>query len=305
METLDLLGSEGGTGSAPRQYYPQDPGPAEVSSGYTPRKSSQSGTFPYPGGKGGISDWIVDTMPDHDTYVEVFGGAAGVIYNKPRSKYEIYNDHNEDLTQFFTVLRDRPDELSEWLQSVPYSRAEYEQWVAEFYNGVRPDDPIARAGRFFSLRYMQFLGIASTANGFKTRARRSPARTFDNARKRIHSLARRFDQVTVESQDYQAILERYDDSAVDVLFYADPPYVGGEDQYKGEFDHDVFVDSLRDIENDWMVSCSTIPEGLSEFTVVEQQSRHRMTRSSDEVSEKVVCNFDPEERSAFASTTST
>ncbi|MFC7139572.1 DNA adenine methylase [Halosimplex aquaticum] len=166
METLDLLGSEGGTGSAPRRYYPQDPGPAEINSGYTPRKSSQSGTFPYPGGKGGISDWIVDTMPAHDTYVEVFGGAAGVIYNKPRSKYEIYNDHNEDLTQFFTVLRDRPDELSEWLESVPYSRAQYEQWVAEFYNGVRPDDPIARAGRFFSLRYMQFLALVNRQKAF-------------------------------------------------------------------------------------------------------------------------------------------
>lgn len=271
-----------------------------MNSGYTPRKSTQSGTFPYPGAKGGISDWIVDLMPAHDTYVEVFGGAAGVIYNKPRSKYEIYNDHSEDLTQFFTVLRDRPDDLSEWLQSVPYSRAQYEQWVAEFYNGVRPDDPIARAGRFFSLRYMQFLGIASSPNGFKTRARRSPARTFDNARKRLHSLARRFSQVTIESQDYKEILEKYDDSAVDVLYYADPPYVGGEDQYNGEFDHDVFVDCLREIENDWMVSCSTIPDGLSEFTIVEQQSRHRMTRSSDGVSERLVCNFDPAERPAFA-----
>jgi len=208
-----------------------------MSAGYSPRK------YPIwyvsiPEGRE-RSPWIIDIMPAHDTYVEVFGGAAGVIYNKPRSKYEIYNDHNEDLTQFFTVLRDRPDELSAWLESVPYSRAQYEQWVAEFYNGVRPDDPIARAGRFFSLRYMQFLGIASSPNGFKTRARRSPARTFDNARKRIHSLARRFNQVTVESQDYQAIFRKYDDSAVDVLYYADPPYIGGEDQYSGEFDHGV------------------------------------------------------------------
>jgi DNA adenine methylase len=303
METLDLLESEDGTGSAPRRYYPQDPSVPEVNSGYTPRESSQTGTFPYPGGKGDIAQWIVATMPAHDTYVEVFGGAAGVMYTKPRSKYEIYNDHNEDLPQFFTVLRDRPDELSEWLQSVPYSRSQYEDWVAEFYNGVRPDDPIARAGRFFSLRYMQFLGIASSPNGFKTRARRSPARTFENARKRIHSLARRFNQVTIESQDYQAILEKYDDAAVDVLFYADPPYVGGEDQYEGEFDHEAFVDCLRDIENDWMVSCSTIPEGLSECTIVEQQSRHRMTRSSDGVPERIVCNFDPEERHSFAAST--
>jgi site-specific DNA-adenine methylase len=36
-------------------------------------------------------------------------------------------------------------------------------------------------------------------------------------------LATRFDQVTIENQDYTDILEAYDDSAVDVLFYADPP----------------------------------------------------------------------------------
>jgi len=111
METLDILGSEGGTGSAPRRYYPKDPSPAELSSGYAPRESSQSGTFPYPGeGR----DLRLDSRHDarSRTYVEVFGGGAGVLYQKPRSKYEIYNDADKDLAQFFTVLRDRPDDPS-------------------------------------------------------------------------------------------------------------------------------------------------------------------------------------------------
>jgi DNA invertase Pin-like site-specific DNA recombinase len=101
----------------------------------------------------------IDQMPDHDTYVEVFGGSAGVLYNKPRSKYEIYNDSNDDLTQFFRVLRNQPEELAKWLQKVPYSRSQYEEWVDEFYAGIRPDDPIIRAGRFFALRYMQYTGL--------------------------------------------------------------------------------------------------------------------------------------------------
>jgi len=122
-------------------------------------------------------------------------------------------------------------ELAEWLQTVPYSRTQYEQWVTSFYDGVRPDDPIERAGRYFALRYMQYVGESASPNGFKVRAKRSPARTFDNARQRIHALARRFDQVTVENQDYHAILENYDDTAVDVLFYCDPPYIGAEDYY--------------------------------------------------------------------------
>jgi len=304
MVELDLLKSEGGAGSAPRRYYPQQPELTGVSSGYSPRESTQSGSFPYPGSKGGIAEWIVESMPTHDTYVEVFGGSAGVLFSKPRSKYEIYNDHNEDLTQFFTVLREQPDELSEWLQSVPYSRSQYEDWVAEYYNGLREDDPIERAGRYFSLRYMQFLGIASSANGFKTRARRSPARTFDNARNRLHTLANRFDQVTIENQDYQSMLASYDTTAVDVLFYLDPPYIDGENQYAGEFDHAAFVDCLHDIKSDWMVSFSQIPDGLKEYTRLEQQSRHRMQRSSPAVSERLVCNFDPTERTPFVDSAS-
>jgi len=112
MEDLGLLTSEGGVGRAPRLFHPRDPGIADSPGGYVPRPSSHSGTFPYPGAKTGIADWIINTMPSHDTYVEVFGGAAGVLYQKPRSKYEIYNDHNEDVTQFFRMLRDRPDELA-------------------------------------------------------------------------------------------------------------------------------------------------------------------------------------------------
>lgn len=295
METMGLLGSEGGTGRAPRVFFPSGSYVAEEPGGYSPRSSTHSGTFPYPGAKGRLSEWIIDKMPVHDTYVELFGGAAGVMFNKPRAKYEIYNDLNEDLTQFFTVLRNRPDDLAEWLHTVPYSRTQYEQWVADFYDGVRPDDPVERAGRFFSLRYMQYVGDFSSPNGFKTRAKRSPARTFDNARKRVHALANRFDQVTIENQDYRAILDKYDDHSVDVLFYCDPPYKGAEGYYGTEFDHEMFINSLHQVKGYWMVSYSEVPDGLEEYTVLEQESRHRMKRTSGSVDERLICNFEPDD----------
>jgi DNA adenine methylase len=301
MEDMGFLESGGGRGSAPREYYPPDVAQPIEPGGYTPRDVSSSSTIPYPGAQNRLSERIIDMMPAHDTYVEVFGGSAGVLYNKPRSKYEVYNDIDDDLTQFFRVLRNRPEELAEWLQAVPYSRRQYEEWVDEFYDGIRPDDDIARAGRFFSLRYMQYIGLASTANGFKTRARRSPARTFDNARRRLNELADRFAQVTIENQDYSAILETYDDSSVDVLFYADPPYPGSEDQYDMEFDHDAFINCLLDIESEWIVSYADVPDQLRSYTSIECESRHRMQRHSGDVAETLICNFDPEERMSFRS----
>jgi DNA adenine methylase len=299
MDTMGFLGSEGGAGRAPRRFFPAETDPEVDPEGYSPRRITPSSTIPYPGGKGSFADWIISHIPVHDTYVEVFGGSAGVLINKPRSKYEIYNDANDDVTQFFRVVRDCPDELAKWLQTVPYSRSQYEEWVEAFYEGFRPDDPVERAGRFFSLRYMQFAGVSSKPNGFKTRARRSPARTFDNARNRIQSLAERFSQVTIEQCDYREAFDMYDDSSVDVLFYLDPPYAKTENQYTGEFEHDAFVESLHGIESDWILSCKSIPPTLMEHPVRERESRHRMKRSSGTVTEKLVFNFDPSERPAF------
>lgn len=264
------------------------------------RPNNHVSVFPYPGGKGREVDWILEKMPPHDTFVDVFGGSGAIIYNKPLSKNEIYNDANEDLVQFFRVLRAREDELLEWVRGVPYARSVYEQWIHEFFDGHRPDDEIERAGRFFALRYMQFAGDMSMVNGFKTRAKRSPARTFDNARERIHELADRFSDVIIECRDFERILQTYDDADVDVLFYCDPPYVGGEHYYPVEFDHGKLVEALEGLQNDWMVSYSEVPDGLADLGhVVARGRRHRMCRSASDSTEHLVCSFDPSERASF------
>lgn len=299
MEDLGLLISKGGTGSAPKEFSPVAPGVKHQRVGYSSRDTTQSSILPYPGGKSGLADWITSHMPTHDTYVEVFGGGAGVLFNKPKSKYEVYNDLDDDLTNFFAVLRNHPEELATWLQAVPYSRSQYEDWVYAFYNGERPTDRIERAGQFFAIRYMQFAGISSTANGFKSRARRSPARSFDNARNRINAMADRFAQVTIENQPFGDIFAQYDDSTVDVLFYADPPYFGSEDQYTVGFDRNKFVSQLLTVDADWMVSCIEVPLELQEYTVIEREERHRMSRTSNTVCEKLVVNFDLDDCGRF------
>jgi DNA adenine methylase len=274
---------------------------SEGGNGPADRPNNHVSVFPYPGGKGREVDWILEKIPPHDTFVDVFGGSGAIIYNKPPSKNEVYNDANDDLVQFFRVLRTREDDLLEWLRNVPYARSVYEQWVHAFFDGHRPDDAVERAGRFFALRYMQFAGDMSMVNGFKTRAKRSPARTFDNARERIHELSNRFRDVIIEGRDFERVLDTYDDDDVDVLFYCDPPYVGGEHYYPVEFDHERFVDALADLQNDWMVSyADELPAGLEEIGhVVTRGRRHRMCRAATDSTEYLVCSFDPSERSRF------
>jgi len=275
------------------------------------RPDNHVSVFPYPGGKGRKADWILEKVPPHDTFVDVFGGSGAVIYNKPPSTNEIYNDLNGDLVQFFQVLREREGELSEWVRNIPYSRAVYNEWVTDYFDGERPEDPVERAGRFFFLRYAQFAGDISMKNGFKVRAKRSPARTFDNARYRLEELAERFRDAIIENRDYQRIFSTYDDTDIDVLYYCDPPYVGGEGYYPGEFSHEEFAEALLTLESDWMVSYSELPGSLvakmmgevrengREFHVLQRSRRHRMCRGATDSTEHLVCSFDPAERSQF------
>ncbi|WP_066415436.1 DNA adenine methylase [Halorubrum aethiopicum] len=116
--------------------------------------------FPYPGGKSRFASWILEQVPEHVCFVEVFGGAAGVLANKDpdTSDVEVYNDRDGDLVQFFEVLRDRSEELIEWLDRTPYSRELHDEWAHKFFHGYRPSDPIERAGQFFYLRYTQWGG---------------------------------------------------------------------------------------------------------------------------------------------------
>lgn len=63
--------------------------------------------FPFPGGKSRLATWILDLVPEHECFVTVFGGAAGVLVNKDpdESAVEVYNDADGDLVHFFETLR--------------------------------------------------------------------------------------------------------------------------------------------------------------------------------------------------------
>ena len=57
------------------------------------------------GGKSKLATQIIERMPAHTAYVEVFAGAAWVLFSKEPSKVEIINDINSELVNFYRVVK--------------------------------------------------------------------------------------------------------------------------------------------------------------------------------------------------------
>lgn len=270
--------------------------------------------FPYPGGKTRFVDEIRSRLPDHRTYVEPFGGSAAVLLNKPESYTEVFNDLNSDIVQFFRVLREQPDELRDWLETVPYSREIHRRWADQFYSGHRPTDDVIRAGKWFYLRYTQYGGKIATNSGFKASGGRNEARSYRGAIDDLEEIVDRFKHVNLECQDYRTVLDRYDGG--ETVFYLDPPYYGKEGYYNADgFDHAAFVDDLAATEGRWICSYGDLPPAMGK--AVEERGWHtasyevhysldvQKADDADTSTERLVLNFDPEDVTPFRPTQQT
>lgn len=268
--------------------------------------------FPYIGSKTYLAPWIVDHLRDHETFVVPFGGAAGVLLNKPRSHAEIFNDRDEYVVEFFEVVRDDPDALADAIRNIPYSRGLYNRWSRRFRDADRDlaGGRVERAARWVFLRYASFSGRYGQRAGFATDTpRKGPQKSEIWARvpERIETLRDRFKGVAIESGDYAEIFGRYDDA--DVLFYCDPPYLEEKDNYyRGPlFDHTALVEDLEDLKADWAVSYSEPPEGLQDIAtaIVERDYSRSADLGNESRPERLFLSYDPTDSPRFVNASTT
>jgi DNA adenine methylase len=258
----------------------------------------------YPGGKTYLASWINDHFPDHRTYIEPFGGGGSVLINKPKSDVEIYNDQDGDVVQFFKVLREHTSDLVEWCRSRPYAKDLHEKYAHQFYAGYRPDDPVERAGRFFYLRHTQFSAKYTGYSGFSSSSQSKCSMRYFNGVDELEQFAERLHNVQIENRDYRDLFSRFDSD--DVLWYCDPPYIDeGDSLYTGNaFSHQEFCDELSNLNGDFCVSYTDVPEQLQQYNIVErdaaqQMSKSQSKRSKTERTERLVMNYDIDERAKF------
>lgn len=216
----------------------------------------------YHGGKFRLAPWIMSFFPEHKTYVEPFGGGAGVLLQKKRAYAEVYNDLDSEVVNVFRVLQspDRSSELKAKLALTPYSREEF----ALAQTGT--NDPVEKARRTLIRAYMGFgsAGASKARTGFRIDSGRNYATAFhiwSGFHEHLGMFIDRFKGVLIENRAATTVIENHDRD--DTLFFVDPPYlhstrvIGSNQYYRHEMtddEHVVLLEQLKSLKGLAVVS---------------------------------------------------
>lgn len=176
----------------------------------------------YTGSKFRIADWIVSMIPDHCVYLEPYFGSGAVFFNKQKSRIETINDVDGKVVNFFRMVRERPQELSEAVLLTPYARQEYDRSFSD--DGAC--DALEQARRFAVRCWMSYSGGNRYHNGFRSGQQGNspnPARAWNKLPEAIMLASMRLKDVQIECLPALDLIERY--NTKDVFIYADPPYL--------------------------------------------------------------------------------
>ncbi len=197
------------------------------------------------GNKSRIADKIIKHFPEHTIYVELFFGAGGLFFNKKRAKYNILNDLDDDVFNYWQVLQNNKDELLDMLEMMPISET-----LMKYWSKNKESDPIKKALRFLFLSNFGLMGKPETL-------RFEPS----NQKKVIIEKALRdISNCQFMCADFRAALAKLGSWAKkDTLIYCDPPYLETTNNYQSGFSEQ----DARDLFN--MLNNSGIKFAISEF----------------------------------------
>lgn len=182
--------------------------------------------FGWYGGKFSHLGWLLPLLPKTQQFCEPFGGSASVLINREPSPVETFNDLDGDITVFFRVLRETPDELIRLIALTPFSREEFVLSI----DAHKDLSDLERARLFFVRARQARSGIAQKATPGRWAFCRLDSRAgmatviskWLGSVEGLPEIAQRFLRVQIENGPAIDIINRYDSE--ETLFYCDPPY---------------------------------------------------------------------------------
>ena len=214
------------------------------------------------GNKSKLAKEIIKYMPKHLIYIELFFGAGGLYFNKPKARFNIVNDNDSWLFNFYKVLitKEKREELLEQLRLVHVSKDIFDHYKDE--SNIKTD--IDMAVQFCVIKRFSFLGVGGVVFfGAGHGKKRLLVKINDNYEMLI-------EDCQVMNFDFKEVLSKISLSKFytrihkpdEIFVYADPPYLGTAQKYKTKFvesDMDDLFELLLKSKHKFMISHNKHP----------------------------------------------
>lgn len=241
------------------------------------------------GGKKLLRKEVVSRFPEDYQkykYVEVFGGAAWVLFYKDISKFEVYNDINGELVNMFRCVKYHCEAVEKELEFILNSR--------EIFNTFKNQSTeymtdIQKAARYL---YLIKASYSSKMKNFGVKCR--DVSNTDMLRK----VRERLSKVVIENKNFSDLVNAFNKE--DVLMYLDPPYHKSEYFYNVDsivFDDNAHIelrDILKEFKGKFVLSYNDdifIRELYSGFKIDELSRPNNMSPTRKEFKELIIRNY--------------
>ena len=217
----------------------------------------------YWGGKQQLVSRLLKLIPKHFAYCEPFFGGGALFFAKPPSKNEIINDINDNMVNFYRILKRSTtfEQLAEEIDLTLYSEWQYKQ-ARELWKLGMDRDKVLRAWAVFVLSHQSFSG--NLGSSWAHSSGKNQADYFQRVKKNFdHRYVRRLEHVQIFCRDALNVIENMD--SPDTFFFLDPPYVdtslGHYDGYTME-NYIALLECLRSVQGKFLLT--TFPTAVLE-----------------------------------------
>jgi DNA adenine methylase len=168
----------------------------------------------YFGGKQRLARRIVKLFPQHKQFYSLCGGGGSDIFAKAPTQFEVYNELNEAIANYFVVLKTEPGLLMQALQERPCVWEEFPTYFEPC-----PEEPIEWARRTYWYATFSRSGGGTRWDSQISRDRfaRATLHEFDH----LLDASNRLQSVEIWNQDCFSLIPEIPKAA---LIYIDPPY---------------------------------------------------------------------------------
>lgn len=235
-------------------------------------------------------------FPKHKGYVEVFGGSGYMLFAKEPSKWEVLNDFDGELMNFWSVIKNAPDQFIESFKYTLVSRETFDAYK-QIYKEKSEEDCIKKAHIFYYLVKAGF-GADMKNPCFGATTDRNRLR-LEQIKHDVDEAYKRLQKVTIENKSFEDMFKIYD--STDTFFYLDSPYRNTKQYAVGKFtdeQYKLLADCCKNAKGKWLytINDDEYIRGLfKDFNIITHDVYYSVCKTQNgrqDFKELIITNYD-------------